>query len=299
MQSLYTIDSMSVELNEKDTLQILQKKFQQSHSLFIYLIHFVTEVARFAETDSRQRASKHLPSAEDLNVNTKIAGNELVWTILENKDYQQAVTDTNPDKYLDKDLLKKIYHQLSESEEYKDYIALNSREKKAEKDIIQFIFSALMLPNEEFIQHIEECFINWDDDAEMMNAMVLNFIQKTKTVDLSQFVSPDKMEFAKSLLLTTVAKKEVSMELLKPKLKNWDAERIAALDLIIIQMGICEFLYFDTIPTKVTINEYIDLAKEYSTPQSGQFINGILDNIHKELSAKGSIQKKVYKNSKL
>ena len=156
-----------------------------------------------------------------------------------------------------------------------------------------------MLPNEEFIQHIEECFINWDDDAEMMNAMVLNFIQKTKTVDLSQFVSPDKMEFAKSLLLTTVAKKEVSMELLKPKLKNWDAERIAALDLIIIQMGICEFLYFDTIPTKVTINEYIDLAKEYSTPQSGQFINGILDNIHKELSAKGSIQKKVYKNSKL
>ena len=89
------------------------------------------------------------------------------------------------------------------------------------------------------------------------------------------------------------------MELLKPKLKNWDAERIAALDLIIIQMGISEFLFFETIPTKVTINEYIDLAKDYSTPQSGQFINGILDNIHKELTTEGKIHKKSFKNSTL
>ena len=89
------------------------------------------------------------------------------------------------------------------------------------------------------------------------------------------------------------------MELLKPKLKNWDADRIASLDLIIIQMGICEFLFFETIPTKVTINEYIDLAKEYSTPQSGQFINGILDNIHKELTAQNKIHKRSFKNSTL
>jgi N utilization substance protein B len=106
-----------------------------------------------------------------------------------------------------------------------------------------------------------------------------------------------KLDFAKNLLETTIDKKEVSMELLKPKLKNWDAERIASLDLIIIQLGIIEFLFFDTIPTKVTINEYIDLAKDYSTPQSGQFINGILDNIHKDLSAEGRINKKSFKNS--
>jgi N utilization substance protein B len=80
-------------------------------------------------------------------------------------------------------------------------------------------------------------------------------------------------------------------------LKNWDAERIAALDLILLQMGICEFLYFETIPTKVTINEYIDLAKAYSTPQSGQFVNGLLDNIHKELMNENKIHKTTYKNS--
>jgi len=90
-------------------------------------------------------------------------------------------------------------------------------------------------------------------------------------------------------------KKAYCLELIKPKLKNWDPERIALLDMILMKMGVAEFLYFETIPPKVTINEYIDLAKEYSTPQSGQFVNGILDNIHKELVAEGKMQKVDYK----
>jgi transcription antitermination protein NusB len=205
--------------------------------------------------------------------------------------------EMKPDTLLDEDLLKKTYQRLVESEEYKDYLALEARDKRSEKEILEFIFTQLMLPNEDFINHIEELFINWDDDADMMNILVQNFLQKPHSYDFNEFVSKEKMEFAKNLLETTIEKKEISMELLKPKLKNWDAERIASLDLIIIQMGISEFLYFETIPTKVTINEYIDLAKEYSTPQSGQFINGILDNIHKELTADGKIHKKSFRNS--
>jgi N utilization substance protein B len=108
-------------------------------------------------------------------------------------------------------------------------------------------------------------------------------------------MSPDKWEFAKTLLKTAIDKKEYCAELIKPKLKNWDAERIAQLDMVLMRMGLCELLYFDTIPTKVTINEYIDLAKEYSTAQSGQFVNGILDNIHKELVTEGKIQKVSFK----
>lgn len=96
-------------------------------------------------------------------------------------------------------------------------------------------------------------------------------------------LSLEKWGFAKSLLTTTLEKKDYCMELIKPKLKNWDSERIAQLDMVLMRMGVCELLYFETIPTKVTINEYIDLAKDYSTPQSGQFVNGILDNIHKEM----------------
>ena len=299
MQSLYAIDSMSGEVTPGEGISILNKKMEQSRKLFINLLYFITEVARYSETDARQKASKHLPTQGDLSINTKIAGNELLWKIVEQPAYKAAISDTKPELIIDKELLKKTYQALAESDEYKEYITVLSRDKKSEKDILEFIFTNLMLPNESFITHVEEYFINWDDDAEMMSQLVLNFLQKPTSYDFKEIASKEKLDFAKKLLETTVEKKEVTMELLKPKLKNWDADRIAALDLIIIQMGICEFLFFETIPTKVTINEYIDLAKEYSTPQSGQFINGILDNIHKELTTQDRIHKISFKNSTL
>jgi N utilization substance protein B len=299
MQSLYAIESMNNEVAPGEGNTILTKKIELTRRLFIYLIYFITDVARFAEADARQKASKHLPTEGDLNINTKIAGNELLWKIVEQPGYKIAINDIKPQHIIDTELVKKIYHLLTTSEEYKEYITAQSRDKKSEKDILEFIFTNLMLPNEAFINHVEECFINWDDDAEMMSLLAPNFLQKPTSYDFGEIASKDKMDFAKDLLQTVLDKREITMELLKPKLKNWDADRIAALDLIIIQMGICEFLFFETIPTKVTINEYIDLAKEYSTPQSGQFINGILDNIHKELTTQNKIHKRSFKNSTL
>lgn len=297
MQTLYSTDSMSGDLKPGEPATILTKKIEQSRRLLTYLLFFITEVARYSETDARQKASKHLPTAQDLNINTKIAGNELLWKIREEPSYQKAVTELKPGNDLDAELLKKIYQQLAASAEYAEYTEVQAREKKAEKEILSFIFTNLMLPNEDFIAHVEEHFINWDDDAEMMNQLVLNYLQKPSHYNLGEMLSLDKWEFAKGLLQTVLDKNELCMELIKPKLKNWDADRIAALDLIILQMGVCEFLFFETIPTKVTINEYIDLAKEYSTVQSGQFVNGLLDNIHKELTAENKIQKKSFKNS--
>jgi len=297
MQTLYSVDSMSGDMKPGEAISILTKKIEQSRYLFTYLVFFITEVARYSETDARNKASKHLPTANDLNINTRIAGNELLWKILEDTGFKSAVAEFKPRQIVDTELVKKIYIELAASPEYHEYIELQSRDKKSEKDVLEFIFSNLMLPNADVILHLEEHFINWDDDAEMMNQLVLNFLQKPSNHNFAEMVSKEKMEFAKSLLETVLDKKEGSMELIKPKLKNWDAERIATLDLIILQMGVCEFLYFETIPTKVTINEYIDLAKEYSTEQSGQFVNGLLDNIHKELTAQNKISKKSFKNS--
>ncbi len=275
MQTLYTIDSMSGDAKPGEPVAILTKKIEQSRYLYTYLVYFVTEVARFAETDARQKASKHLPSAGDLAVNTKISGNELLWKTLEDPNFKAAVTEAKLQSIMDADLLKKTYIALSNSDEYKEYIELQSRDKKTEKKILDFIFTNLMLPDENFISHVEENFINWDDDAEMMQALVLNYFNKPNQQSFLDILSKEKWEFAKTLLTTVLEKADHSLELIKPKLKNWDADRIAALDLIILQMGVCEFLYFDTIPTKVTINEYIDLAKAYSTVQSGQFVNGL------------------------
>lgn len=297
MQTLYTIDSVSGDTGPGEPEGILTKKIEQSRQLFTYLIYFITEVARFAETDARQKAGKHLPSASDLTINTKIAGNELLWKIVEDPTFKAAVSEFKLSHILDTNLLKRTYTELVKSPEYAEYIEVPGRDKKAERKILDFIFTDLMLPDENFISHVEENFINWEDDAEMMQALVLNHFNKPAQQNFTEILSKEKWDFAKSLLTTVLEKATHTIELIKPKLKNWDADRIAALDLIILQMGVCEFLYFETIPTKVTINEYIDLAKEYSTSQSGQFVNGLLDNIHKELTAENKIEKRNYKNS--
>lgn len=297
MQTLYILDSVSGETKPGEPQAILTKKIDQTRLLFTYLLYFITEVARYAEKDALQKASKHLPTAADLSINTKIAGNELLWKILEDSSFKAAVEGAKFYSIIDNDLLKKTYQELVKTEEYKEYIEDQGRDKKSEKKMLDFIFNNLMLPNEEFINHVEEKFINWDDDAEMMQTLVLNYLNRPTQQAFHDILSKDKWEFAKNLLQTVQDKQEQTLELIKPKLKNWDADRVAALDLILLQMGICEFLYFETIPTKVTINEYIDLAKDYSTPQSGQFVNGLLDNIHKELSAQNKIEKINFKNS--
>ncbi|MEI8054247.1 MAG: transcription antitermination factor NusB [Bacteroidota bacterium] len=299
MQTLYTVDSVSGDTKPGEPAVILKTKIEQSRNLFTYLVYFLTEVARYAETDSRQKASKHLPTEGDLNINTKISGNSILWKTIENKSFNIVLKEMGFENLIDTDLLKKTYNELALTDNYKDYIETLSREKKSEKKILEFVFTQLMLPNENFINHVEELFINWDDDAELMHTLVLNYLNKFEGYDFTEILSKEKTDFAQGLLKTVFEKEPFTLELIKPKLNNWDADRIAALDLIILQMGVCEFLFFETIPTKVTINEYIDIAKAYSTVQSGQFINGLLDNIHKELTAENKINKKTFKNSTL
>ena len=189
MQSLYTLDRMSNDVNSAEAVHHLRKQIDQSHRLFVYLIYFLSEVARYAEKDALKKASKHLPTEQDLNINTKIAGNELLWKIVEEPGYVAACNETKPQLLMDEELLRKTYQALAQSEEYIDYTGLQNRDKKGEKDILEFIFTNLMLPNENFISHVEEHFINWDDDAEMMNVIMLNFLQKPGSYNFNEFVS--------------------------------------------------------------------------------------------------------------
>jgi N utilization substance protein B len=284
-------------MNTGEPIKLLQKHFDQSRRLLIYLIHFLTEVARYSEKDAKNRASKHLPTQKDLEVNTKIAGNELLWKIVEHKSYSQAIKNDKPELLDEPELLRRIYHDLIATDQYQQYIAAESRDKKNEKDILEFIFTDLMLPNDLFTSYIEEKFNNWDDDADMTNMLVLNFLNKPNGYNFQEILSQEKWAFAKKLLETTIDKKDLSLDYIKPKLKNWEPDRIALLDMLLMRMGVCEFLFFETIPPKVTINEYIDIAKEYSTQQSGQFVNGILDNIHKDLVRENKMHKVAFRPS--
>ena len=291
MQLLYMMETADDRQLFKNPVQELQKQLDKSRELFVYIIGFLIEVARYAETDAKLRASKNLTTEDDLNVNTKLAGNELLWEILESETYKKAQEIDGVHLRVDKELVRKLYLDLVHTQEYKAYITEQGRERKKEKEILKYIFTHLMLPSEVFEAHLEEMFNNWDDDGEMIEQLILNYLQKPSAYSLQEMLGEEKWKFARTLLTTVFNKKEQALELIKPKLKNWDAERIAVLDMIIMQMGVCELLYFETIPAKVTINEYIDIAKDYSTPQSGQFVNGILDGIHKDLIAEDKLQK--------
>ena len=297
MQTLYTLDTLEDYSKPGEPQKILQQHFNQTRSLLVYLTWFVTEVSRYAETEAHKRAGKHLPTAEDLNVNTKIAGNEVLWKMLEDSVLKEQFDKEKPQQKTDRELIRKIYHDLVTTPEYKNYIALPSRDKQEEKKILEFILNDMLLANELFVSHIEENFSNWSDDGEMLVQLLAGYIQKPGSLNFKQLLSPDKEEFAKNLLQTVLDKAEYLQSIITPKLKNWDPDRIAVLDMLLMKMGLAEFLYFETIPPKVTINEYIDLAKDYSTVQSGQFVNGILDNIHKELVQQGKMQKVDYKKA--
>ena len=291
MQVLYMLES-----NIQGTSNaLLNKEFDKSRNLFVFLVHLIHQIALYAEVESQQRSSKNLPNQADLSVNIKIAGNSVVWQTIELEGFKKAVEIVKPQQWIEGDLVKNLFRHLVESNEYKAYIAEENRDKSKEKEILKYIFGTIILGSENTVDYIDEHFTNWEDEGDMMIGMILNYIQKPGSVNFLDLVGDEKMKFATELLATAIDKKTIAEEIIVPKLKNWDPERIAVIDMILLRLGVCELVYFDTIPTKVTINEYIDLAKEYSTEQSGHFVNGILDSIHKELVGNGKIQKVSHK----
>lgn len=298
MQCLYAAEAESGSMPAENVLKLLKNYLDQTADLYIFTVYFLTEVARYAETDARNRASKHLPSVEDLNVNVKMAGNTLLWSILEAKGFRSSIEERGLEKYLEPERIRKIYQKLVDTPQYQEYILRDGRDKKSEKELLSFIFTDLIMADEQVTEMFEEHFVQWDDDADMIYQMVLNLLSKPNSCSFSEIIGPEKTRYAKTLLQTAMEKKEMTMEMIKPKLKNWDPDRIAVLDMIMIRMGVCELLFFETIPVKVTINEYIDLAKSYSTNQSGHFVNGILDSIHKDLLASGRLDKVDFKKNK-
>jgi N utilization substance protein B len=294
MQLLYAIDATNQEKSspkETEVVTQLKKQIEQTRTLLVFMLSYLIEIAQFAEIHAQQRASKNIVTQEDLNVNIKIAGNEFVWHLLENEAFNTVANQNKVKLLVEDDLVKKIFLQLIQTPEYAAYIAIDSRDKKSDTEIIHFIFTDLLLANESFIAKVEELFQNWDDDCEVIEQMVMQYLNKPKSINFKESISADKWLYAKELLTTVLEKDEALMDLIKPKLKNWDSERIAVIDMLLLKMGISELLFFETIPTKVTINEYIDIAKDYSTKQSGQFVNGILDSIHKDLISQNKIQK--------
>jgi transcription antitermination protein NusB len=294
MQTLYTLHAAQPDNNDIATalgLKILNEKLALSLELFTTTIAYVASIAQYAEIDARFRSSKYVPTEADKNVNTKIAGNEFIWKTLSNETYQQKLTSSDILQGIDQDWVKKLYQQLCTSALYQTYIAVEGRDAKSEKAIIRYIWTELIINNEDFQTYLQDEISGWEDDKEMIYILMDNFFKNSANINFMALLTGEKLEYAKTLLATAIEKADYCMELIEPKLINWESDRVAQIDLILLRLGLCELLYFETIPTKVTINEYIEIAKQYSTPQSGHFVNAVLDKILKDLEKDKKISK--------
>lgn len=298
MQTLYALPPLDDHTIDKNgVLKRLHKHFDNSLQLLLYLLQTMVSVAQYAEIDARKRASKNLPTAQDLNINTRIVNNFYLQSILDDKQFITAIKKYNIDALLQEDIIKKLYMQLVASDIYQAYTTNTDTDKKVDQEIFTYILNTIMLSNSIFITQVEEIFANIDDDIEILQVALAKYLQKPGCIAFDNILGKEKKNFAEVLLQNVLNKSDYLSTIINPKLNNWDAERIAVLDMILLKMGLTEMLYFDTIPVKVTINEYIDIAKEYSTNQSGQFINGILDNIHRELITQNKINKVDFRQS--
>lgn len=297
MQTLYSLHSIKEGPNNgmntdmKQGFALLNEKLSRSLDVFTTAILYTLEVARYAERDAHQRASKYVPTADDLVVNTKIAGNEFLWQVFSNETFKEKVKESKLERYIDAEWIKKLYVALAKTDEYATYITAEERQPKSEKAIMQFIWEELIQKNNALQEHFTDELPGYEDDREMVGMLMENFFRSPKGINFLSLISGEKKDYAHDLLKTVLQREEYMMELIKPRLVNWESDRIPVVDLLLLQMGVCEFLYFPTIPTRVTINEYIEVSKIYSTPQSGQFINGVLDNILKTLEKEDKIRK--------
>lgn len=290
MQSLYQVEIKELKQTE-EAERILRQLIHKSTDLFNYLIYFLVEITRYAETDATSRANKNIVTSADLQVNKKLLENTVIEKITASPPYRDCIEGKVKAFEDTEKHVKRIYQNMLKSPAFLLYVEDNGADRSADRDIIAFIYNDLMDADEQFNLHIAEHFPNWEDEYESIQLLVMHFLNKAYAFNLTELLGEVKWQYACELIKAVMTKKDILTEHIISRLRNWEPERIALIDMIILQMGVAEFLFFETIPPKVTINEYIDLAKAYSTTQSGQFINGVLDSIHKDLIRNNKMHK--------
>lgn len=276
----------------------LMKSIDDVYEMYIGMLSLLVETTEYTQIDAIERANKHLPTADDLNPNMKLLNNKFAVTLKQNPDYLAAVHKYRINWMSDPEFVKAIFNTLKVTPEYTAYLADEDNSLEESKTIIKFIFRKIILKSHNIIQAFEDKFINWTVDKEVMQGMVAKTIKnftsedpfKNKLTPISQDWEEDS-KFVQDLFLYTLKNDKEYQGFIAERTKNWESERIALMDTILMKMAICELLNFPSIPVKVTINEYLDLSKDYSTPKSNSFINGILDKILGDLKRTNSIHK--------
>jgi N utilization substance protein B len=297
MQTMYAFKGGESDDFSKDQ-KFLLFSIDNMYNLYLLILSLLMEVQKRAENDLQKKQKKHLATKEDKDPNRKFVNNELLKLLADNFQLKNQLETHNITNWnLDSEYVDIIFKAITSSELYKDYMQTRTSDFKEDKDFIVDVFKDIIAPNEKLYDYIEDKNLTWLDDLPTVNTTILKLLRKAKTTSADGYFTPklykdseDKQYavdlFRKTLLNRTAINSEIALKTL-----NWDADRIANVDYVLLQLAICELKNFPSIPVKVTINEYLEIAKEYSTPKSSIFINGILDKLVKEYEEMGTLKK--------
>lgn len=285
---------------DKDLRQVereLLLGLQKSYDLYYYLLKLMIEITDLHEKRVNSNLNKFLPTSEDLNPKMHIVNNQFIEQLRGNRMFINYITERPMSWESNFNFVKGILDNILESDIYKEYTELEKPTYKDDKEFWRKVFRSFIHRNETLDDILEDESIFWNDDIEIVQSFVLKTIKqftKSEGEDqplLPMFNDEEDREYATKLLRETLVNGKDYREQITKNADNWDFERIAFMDVVIMQVAMAELYEFSTIPIKVTLNEYIDLAKAYSTPKSSTFINGVLDAIVKDLKKSDTIFK--------
>lgn len=293
MQSLYSYyrgnkDLKLVEKNMVNGINDIQK-------LYYALLTLTLAVRDEAQRKIDIGLAKNFPTEAERNPNLKFVENS-IFDILENNETLQDFSAKN--KQLDWSVEEvypaKIFKEFTEDAKFAAYMNTSEKSFDADRDLILYLFANYIAPNDDVLNFVGDLNLSWADDLHIANTMVMNTIKAFTPSENKLFtllLDPEHLEFTKELIRISVRHEDEFNQIIEEKAQNWDLDRIALIDRLIIQMALAEFLYFPSIPPKVTLNEYVEMTKSYSTPKSKTFVNGILDKSLKDLKEAGKIRK--------
>ncbi len=278
---------------EKELMFSIAKTFDLYH----YLLLLVLEIADVAGEKMDLALQKHVPTPEDLNPNRRFIDNQVIAQLRSNKTFNSHINTSKLSWAHYKHIPRSLYNNMLSWPVYIDYMTQPQSSYTADRKFVSSLITRFIIESEELQASLEEMSIYWNDDLEYVSAMIEKTLKKFRAGSdgdeeiMPLFRNDEDREFVKILFRKAVINTQKCSELIDHNTTNWEVERIALMDILVMQLAITEILEFPEIPVKVTLNEYIEIAKYYCTSKSSTFVNGILDNIVKEMRQQGMFSK--------
>lgn len=293
LYAYYQNGGKTVEAAEKELFYSLSK----AYDLYNYLLLLMVEVTRFAERRIDNRRHKLRPTYEDLNPNTRFVDNAFMAQLVQNKQLEEYAANQKRSWDDVGEFVKRLFERIEQTKAYQEYMAKEALTYEDDRELWRKLYRTEIAQNEEIDELLEEQSLYWNDDKAIVDTFVLKTIKRFDPENgaeqelMPEYKDEEDKEFARKLFRNAIANAEAYRKLMENNAKNWDMERFAFMDILIMQVALAEICSFPSIPTTVSLNEYVEVAKMYSTPKSGSFINGMLDTIVNQLKKENKLNK--------